>query len=123
KRWFWILDGLVIVTFVLVGRESHALGNEWAATARVAAPFLIALGLGIAATRAWRAPERVVTGLMLGVATAVVGLMLRRFIFSDGTAMTFMVVTTAWLIVSMVGWRLAALFVGRLADRRIAAAS
>ncbi|VAW04285.1 hypothetical protein MNBD_ACTINO02-2016 [hydrothermal vent metagenome] len=123
KRWFWILDGVAVVTFVFIGRESHALGNEWAATLRVAAPFLLALCLGIAATRAWRAPERVVTGLMLGAATAAIGLTLRRFVFSDGTATTFMIVATAWLIASMVGWRLVVLLAGRVAARRTAAAS
>ncbi|NOX23882.1 MAG: DUF3054 family protein, partial [Actinobacteria bacterium] len=92
-------------------------------TLRVAAPFLIALCLGIAATRAWQAPERVVTGLMLGAATAAIGLTLRRFVFSDGTATTFMIVATAWLIASMVGWRLLVLLAGRVAARRTAAAS
>ncbi len=123
KRWFWILDGVAVVTFVFIGRESHALGNEWAATLRVAAPFLIALCLGIAATRAWRVPERVVTGLALGAVTAAIGLTLRRFVFSDGTATTFMIVATAWLIASMVGWRLLVLLAGRVAARRTAAAS
>ena len=118
KRWFWILDGLAVVSFVLLGRESHGLANEWGEALRVAAPFLIALGLGVAAMRAWRSPSRLSTGLMLGLVTAVVGLVMRRLVFADGTATPFVIVATAWLVATMVGWRMVAQIAEHTSARR-----
>lgn len=118
KRWFWILDGLAVVSFVLLGRESHGLANEWGETLRVATPFLVAFGLGVVVTRAWRSPSRISTGLALGFVTAVVGLVLRRVAFADGTATPFVIVATAWLVATMVGWRMVAQIAERTSARR-----
>lgn len=118
KRWFWILDGLAVVSFVLIGRENHDLASAWGETLRVAAPFLIALGLAVAATRVWRSPSRISTGLALAFVTAGVGLVLRSVVFSDGTATPFVIVTSAWLVATMVGWRMVAQIVERTRARR-----
>lgn len=107
-----------MVSFVLLGRESHGLANEWGEALRVAAPFLIALGLGVAAIRAWRLPSRLSTGLMLGLVTAVVGLVMRRLVFADGIATPFVIVATAWLVATMVGWRMVAQIAEHTSARR-----
>lgn len=117
RRWFWVLDVAVVVSFVAVGRDSHGFVTDWEETLRVAAPFLIALGLGIIVLRAWRNPTALLTGLGLSVFTLVVGMVLRRFAWDDGTATTFVVVTGAWLIGWMVAWRLAALAMARVRSR------
>jgi Protein of unknown function (DUF3054) len=123
KRWFWILDSVAVVMFVLLGRESHDLGSGWWATLQIAAPFLLGLAVGTAVVRAWRTPGRVVTGLTLGATTAFVGLILRRTVFGDGTALPFVIVATLFLVASMVGWRLVAILVGRNSARRTSAVS
>jgi hypothetical protein len=74
----------------------------------VAAPFLIALAVGIVLTRAWTNPTSWLVGLGIAAVTVVLGLVLRRFIFDDGTATTFMWLTAGWMTAWMVGWRLVA---------------
>jgi hypothetical protein len=74
----------------------------------VAAPFLIALAVGIVSTRAWTNPASWLVGLGIAAVTVVLGLVLRRFIFDDGTATTFMWLTAGWMTAWMVGWRLVA---------------
>ena len=123
KRWFWLVDALVVVTFVVVGREDHGFISGISDYLRVAAPFLIALGLSIVILRAWRHPTVWTTGLGLAVGTVVLGMLLRRFVWDAGTARTFIVVTTAFLVAGMTGWRLVLTVAGRvLANRRPAAA-
>jgi hypothetical protein len=54
----------------------------------------------------------------MGIATLAIGMALRRFVFDDGTATTFIVITAGWLIGLMVGWRLAYLYGRRLVTSR-----
>jgi hypothetical protein len=114
RRWFWILDSLVVVSFVLIGRDSHGFVSDVGDIVRVATPFLLALAVSIVAFKAWTKPGSWLTGLSLGLSTLVVGMVLRRLIFDAGTAMAFVLVTGAWLVGLMVGWRLLAMVVGRL---------
>ena len=119
KRWFWVLDVATVLSFVIIGRDTHGFVTDWAATARVAAPFLIALGIGVLITRAWKKPTDLLTGLGLAITTVLVGLFLRRFVFDAGTARTFVILTSGWMLAWMVGWRLVAKLVVRvLNDRR-----
>ncbi len=123
KRWFWILDAATVMSFVIIGRDTHGLAPDWGDTMRVAAPFLIALGIGIVATRAWRTPTGVLTGLMLAASTVIVGIVLRQFVFDAGTARTFVILTAAWMTAWMVGWRLVAIPVARVLRGRRASAT
>jgi len=102
------------MSFVVIGRDSHGLEAGWSVTLRVAAPFLIALAIGIVGTRAWLKPLDVVTGLGLAATTVVLGLVFRRFIFDAGTATTFVILTAGWMTAWMVGWRLVANLIARL---------
>jgi len=105
RRWFWLVDVVVVVAFVVIGREDHGFSSDLADYVRVAAPFLLGLALTIAVTRAWRRPLAMLTGVYLAGGTVVIGMLLRRFGWDDGTARAFVIVTTLFLMAGMVGWR------------------
>jgi hypothetical protein len=102
-----VLDVVVVVVFVVLGRETHDEGNALADLARTAAPFLIALIVGWAAARADRDPQALRTGLVVAVVTVALGMALRRVVFSDGTAAAFVIVASAFNLAGMLGWRMA----------------
>ena len=106
RRWFWVLDAFVVLSFVLIGRDTHGFLPDVGDTIRVAAPFLLALALGVLAFRAWIRPTSWLTGLALALTTLIIGMLLRRFVFDAGTARTFVVLAAAWFVGLMVGWRL-----------------
>ena len=123
RRWFWIADALVIIAFVIIGREDHGFSSDLSDYARVAAPFLLGLAVSGVVLRAWRDPMRIRTGVALSVGTVVVGMLARHFVWGDGTATTFVLVTTGFLVAGMVAWRLVVAGVTRIrAARRTAAA-
>ncbi len=104
--WPPALDALVVVLFVVIGRESHEEGNALAAILETAAPFLIGLALGWALVARRHAPQSSGTGLAVVASTLVVGMLGRRIVFDDGTAISFVVVATLFLSAGMLGWRL-----------------
>lgn len=118
KRWFWVLDGLVVIAFAVIGREDHGFVSDLWDYARVAAPFLLGLGATIAILRSWRSPLLLRTGFLLAVGTLVAGMALRRFVWDNGTATTFVLVTAGFLIAGMVGWRLVVLAVRQVRTRQ-----
>jgi hypothetical protein len=84
----------------------------------VSAPFLVGLGITGVAIRAWRSPLDLRTGFGLAIGTLVIGMLFRRFVWDNGTAWSFVLVTAAYLTAGMVGWRLIALGIRRLVDQR-----
>jgi hypothetical protein len=113
-----VADAALIVLFVILGRKSHHEdGSFLAATFRVAAPFLIGAAVGWLASRAWRAPLDLNTGIVVWLATIVAGMLLRRFVFDRGTALPFIIVAASFTLVFLVGWRAVA---SRLTTRRSA---
>ncbi len=100
------LDVVAVVFFVVVGRAEHDSGNTFEGFARTAAPFLVGLGVGWLVARAWRRPTSVFAGLVIWPITVLVGMMVRRWGFDEGTATSFVIVTTAFLGMCLVGWRL-----------------
>ena len=118
-------DTVVVVAFVAIGRRNHDEGEALAGVAETAAPFLIALAgawllYKVSGDRVWDRPTDVATGLAVWPFTVVVGMLLRRFVFNEGTAPSFVVVATVFLGVFLVGWRAVA---GVLAGRTRNAAS
>ena len=107
------LDIAVVTLFVVLGRETHDEGNALADIAVTAAPFLIALLVAWMATRIARSPIEVPRGAAVAAITVVVGMLIRRFVFDDGTATPFVVVATVFNLAGMVGWRLIARGVAR----------
>lgn len=117
RRWFWVLDTIVVVSFVLVGRDSHGFVSDVRDIVGVAAPFLIALALGVVVIKAWADPAAWTTGAILASITLVGGMVLRNVVFDGGTAMVFVLVTATWFFGLMIGWRLVAAAVARVRKR------
>ncbi|MBI4884470.1 MAG: DUF3054 domain-containing protein [Actinobacteria bacterium] len=100
------LDVVAILAFVAIGRRSHhEEGAVVGGILRVAAPFLIGLTVGWIVAKAWKAPSDATTGMIIWPVTVVVGMLLRRFLFDDGTALPFIIVASAFTGVLLVGWR------------------
>ena len=107
------LDAFTVVLFVAIGRRNHDESDAVVALIETAAPFLIGLATAWVAVRAWRRPTRVATGLAIWPVTVLVGMVVRNLVFDDGTAASFVVVTTVFLGACLVGWRLAAAAIER----------
>jgi len=118
KRWFWVLDLSVVVSFVVIGRDTHGFSIDWGATLEVALPFLLALSVGIGIVMAFMDPIGWLAGLVIAAVTVVGGLAFRKYVFDGGTATTFVVLTAAWMTAWMVGWRLVAWLVSRITRAR-----
>lgn len=105
--WTWlVLDIVAVVGFVALGRSEHDDDGSSSSALEVVAPFVVSLVLGWLAMRAWRTPIAARTGAGVWVITVAVGLLGRRVVFDDGTALAFIIVTTAFLGLTLNGWRL-----------------
>ena len=102
-----MLDAGVVVAFAVVGRQDHGYDSGLADYARVATPFLIGAAASGVALRGWEKLEPR-TGAALALGTVAIGMLARRFIWGDGTALTFIIVATAFMLTGMVGWRFVA---------------
>jgi Protein of unknown function (DUF3054) len=102
------IDVVIVVLFVLIGRRNHGEDGTVAGFLRVAAPFLLALAGAWAARRTqWSTAAHWRFGVVMWLATVVVGLLLRRVVFQNGTATPFVIVATLFLGLGLVGWRVA----------------
>lgn len=99
------LDTFSIALFVALGRRNHDEGGGLAGVLGTAAPFLIGLAVGWLLWRAWRRPTLVRTGLAIWPITLLVGMVVRRTVFDDGTATSFVIVATLFVGAFLVGWR------------------
>lgn len=99
------VDLLCVVVFCTIGRRSHAEGLTIAGIAETAWPFLAGTGVGWLLARGWQRPTSLApTGLIVWVATVVVGMLLRK-LTSQGTATSFIVVASITTAVLLLGWR------------------
>ncbi|NND76097.1 MAG: DUF3054 domain-containing protein [Ilumatobacter sp.] len=101
------LDTAIVVAFVAIGRRNHDEDEAVSGLISTAAPFLLALAVAWAVWRVWHQPTGVITGARVWATTVVLGMLLRRVLFDDGTATAFVVVATVFLGVLLVGWRAA----------------
>ncbi len=99
------LDVFAIVLFVAIGRRNHDESGALTAVLETAIPFLGGLAIAWWVTKAWRRPIQIATGLLIWPITVLVGMVLRRAVFDDGTATSFVVVATIFLGACLVGWR------------------
>ncbi len=108
---------MLVVVFAAIGRATHdgdVLGPFGSGLATTAWPFVAALLIGWAVTRAWRRPTTVVrTGLPVWAITVALGMVLRA-LSGQGVAVAFIIVATITLAVFLLGWR----GLARLAARR-----
>ncbi|GAB3207734.1 DUF3054 domain-containing protein [Marinactinospora endophytica] len=103
--WAVLIDLVCVLAFVLIGRSSHGEGNALLGLATTLWPFAAALAAGWLLTRAWRAPAAVLrTGVGVWVVTVAGGMALRA-VTDAGTAPSFVVVTSVFLGVTLLGWR------------------
>jgi hypothetical protein len=108
-----VLDVCCVLIFVMIGRASHTKGETLAGIASTSWPFLCGLGVGWAASRAWRRPLTLrPAGLVVWLGTVAVGMIL-RVVSGQGTAVAFIIVALAFLGLFLLGWRL----IGRLLTR------
>ena len=110
------LDTAGIVLFVAIGLREHEQDTAIEALIETVAPFLIALALAWVALRVWRRPTDWRIGVGVWAIVMVAGMLLRRFVFDDGTATSFVIVAGGFLALVLIGWRLVVL----LTDRRTA---
>lgn len=119
-RLVWIaalLDAIVIVVFVTIGRSSHEEGITVAGVASTAWPFLVGALAGWLVGRVWQRPVSLVPGaLAVWLGAFVVGMAL-RVVSSQGTAVSFMIVACSFLAATLFGWRLVFAGVRRLQQR------
>ena len=118
--WLLSLDVVSVLAFVALGRETHDEEGTIEGIVVTAAPFLIALAAGWLLTRAWQTPISLRVGGGVLVTTIAGGMLLRRFVFEEGTATSFIVVATVFLTTCLLGWRALARLISR---RRTAAAA
>ncbi|SDH69373.1 DUF3054 domain-containing protein [Agrococcus jejuensis] len=112
------IDVVAVVAFAAVGRASHE-SFDLVGVLATALPFVVALAVGWAATRAWRAPFAPLrTGVPVWLVT-VAGGMLLRMLVGEGTAIAFVVVATLTLALLLVGWRGIARLLGRRAAKAV----
>jgi Protein of unknown function (DUF3054) len=111
------LDVLAVLLFAAAGRRTHAEGISVAGLLGTAWPFLAGTVTGWGIARAWRRPASLSTGLLVWVATVVVGMLLRRVV-GDGTATAFVLVAATTLGALLLGWRVLTDVVSWLRDRR-----
>ncbi len=94
-----------MLLFAVVGSRSHD-GGGVGEVLTIAAPFLVGTLLGwLLSPVARAAPTSVRAGVHVWLATLVIGVLARRFVFGRGTAVAFVVVTAVVLAVLIIGWR------------------
>jgi Protein of unknown function (DUF3054) len=100
------LDAAAVLVFVTGGRDAHDTGSTLGGILGVAAPFLVGLVAGTAATVALkRSPLSWWGGLVSWSSTVVIGLLLRRLAWDRSTALSFVIVTAVALALLFFGWR------------------
>ncbi len=100
------LDVVVVAVFTLIGRRTHDEPLDLLSWWSTGWPFLTGLLLGwalVALTRrVWAI--RVTDGVIVWLATVVIGMALRA-LTDQGTALPFVVVATLFLGATLLGWR------------------
>jgi hypothetical protein len=99
------LDGALVVLFVFIGTRNHDTDKDIVGVLSTAAPFLIGLACGWWGSSGWKNPTAVQTGIVVWIATVVIGMLLRIFVWDRGTAGAFIVVATIFNAFTLVGWR------------------
>ncbi|PSK97327.1 Protein of unknown function (DUF3054) [Murinocardiopsis flavida] len=125
--WAVLFDLACVTVFVAVGRANHheagvllgLLGTAWPFAAALALAWALAGAAALARGPAAPGPARVLAnGALIWAVTVAGGLALRVAAGAGGAPLSFAVVTTLFLAVTMLGWRAAALVPAGRAARR-----
>ena len=102
----FLIDLIVVLVFVAIGRSAHAEGNAVVGFLGTAAPFVIAVVIGWAGVLTLRLPpESMRAGAMIWLVAWGIGLVLRATVFAAGTAWAFVIVAGLSLALGLLGWR------------------
>ncbi|GAB3567085.1 DUF3054 domain-containing protein [Spelaeicoccus albus] len=113
-----VLDVVLTLAFVVIGRSSHAEGITLAGTMTTWWPFLAGLAVGWIGTAAWLRPMSIVrSGIGIWLITVGIGMAL-RVVSGQGTAVSFIVVALVAVGVLLLGWRAAAIPILRRSRRK-----
>lgn len=104
------LDLAAIAVFIAFGRHNHDEDPSLTGFLGTLAPFVIALAVTWLIARVWRDPISLKSGATVWVGTVAIGMILRRFVFDDGTATAFIIVASVFLGAVVNGWRTYARF-------------
>lgn len=99
------VDLAAIVAFIAIGRRNHDEDVSFTGFVTTVAPFVLALVVSWLIGRVWRNPTTLRSGVIVWIGTVSVGMVLRRFVFDDGTATAFVIVATIFVGVLVNGWR------------------
>ncbi|MCU1577219.1 MAG: rane protein [Leifsonia sp.] len=113
-----IVDILLVVLFVVIGRGNHNEGFSPLGTLQTLWPFLAGLALGWVVTFAWRHPRHISwPGIPIWLVTIAAGMLL-RMASGQGVQLSFVIVASVALGIFLVGWRVVARLVQKASRRR-----
>ena len=109
------VDAAIVLAFTTLGQRSHDESDGVTAALGTAAPFLCGLVVAwIAVALVERRRGRdldVLTsvdhGVVIALLTVGIGMVLRRFVWDEGTALAFVIVTAAFMTCLCGAWRAA----------------
>lgn len=112
------IDVTLVVAFTTLGRSSHSREATILGLWTTAWPFLAGLAIVWISARISKHPlSPARSGIPLWIGTVAIGMILRA-LTGAGTALPFILVATGSLALFLVGWRLIAQLVIRVAARR-----
>lgn len=94
---FLLFDLAVVISFAVIGRNTHNEALGLAATVGTAAPFLIGLLAAWLVPQLRRQPGRIASGAAIAVLVTGIGLVARVYLFSDGITGAFPYVAAGYL--------------------------
>ena len=108
-----LLDLLVVIAFVLIGRATHEEGIASLGTLHALWPFLVALLIAWAGLRPLQLPlPGIRAGVLIWIVTLFGGMGL-RVLSGQGTALPFVIVATLVLAAGLLGWRAIGILLAR----------
>ncbi|MBT0771933.1 DUF3054 domain-containing protein [Kineosporia sp. J2-2] len=104
-----LADLACVLVFVAVGRSSHEEGITLGGLLTTGWPFWLGVAGGYVGVVAFGlAPASLRGAAMVLVKTLLIGMILRSVVQHDGTPVSFVVVATVFLAVTLTGWRVLA---------------
>ncbi len=116
-----LLDLLVVVIFVVIGRSVHGHKESFGGLVKTAAPFFAGLVVAWVINRPWKNSMEYFlriwpTGAVISMTAALVG-QLVRLIVGQGSAIPFVLVSVGIFLLAMLGWRLIYKLINRIIPR------
>lgn len=102
---FAAVDLVIVVSFVVIGRDAHEETLGIGDLARTAGPFVLGLAGAWLTPVVHRTPWRLSAGIASGAITTGAGVYFRAVVFREGISGAFPVITGLYLIGLMAGAR------------------